>query len=442
MIRWIQNKYALVMWDKNLKSLLLWSGIALFISFFGYVSTYFILLITGRWFGAEWVGILTMTQTISSLLVQFSLMGFATLLSRMVGEKRGTEKLHEMRPILKKLILISWLAWVFLSTVIFVLAPWIATHFFWDPGLDWLVRLVPIGSLGGIWMSFGVVYLKWVRKIFLGELLQISYKVTTLVVLSLCLYWFFWFWYSAPVAYIIGEFSMGCIAIGWLWWYLFHFPQQQTSMSVSSVRLIRMWFPLFLVFLSWMIMRYIDTIMIGYFLDSKQLGIYSIALRVVMIAAIPLGVFGGITAPEIARLYTVGDLSELNRVLRLFSFLMTWLALPVFLVSFFFPEFVLGFFGTDFEQGWMVLRILIVGYLVHVWSGNNAEYMNMLGYERAYRNIVLIASLINIILNFLLISPLGIVGVAIATSLSLIIWNLSANIYIYKKDTIRTYLWF
>lgn len=70
-------------------------------------------------------------------------------------------------------------------------------------------------------------------------------------------------------------------------------------------------------------MRYIDTIMIGYFLDSKQLGIYSIALRVVMIAAIPLGVFGGITAPEIARLYTVGDLSELNRVLRLFSFLMT-----------------------------------------------------------------------------------------------------------------------
>lgn len=190
-----------------------------------------------------------------------------------------------------------------------------------------------------------------------------------------------------------------------------------------------------------MIMKYIDTMMIGVFLDAQELGVYSVAIRVVMVAAIPLGVLGGITSPEISRLHTLGDRRELNRVLRMFSFLITGLSLPVFLILFLFPEWVLGLFGDGFSGGAPVVRILVIGYLVHVWSGNNAIYMNMVGYERVYRNIVLMTSGINIVLNLILLPLFGIVGVAIGTSVSLIIWNLSANRYIYKRDRVRTYLW-
>ena len=43
-------------------------------------------------------------------------------------------------------------------------------------------------------------------------------------------------------------------------------------------------------------------------------------------------------------------------------------------------------------------------------------------------------------LNYFLIPEFGISGAAIATSTSMILWNIIAVIYVYRKDKIKVYL--
>jgi O-antigen/teichoic acid export membrane protein len=59
--------------------------------------------------------------------------------------------------------------------------------------------------------------------------------------------------------------------------------------------------------------------------------------------------------------------------------------------------------------------------------------MNMTGHERLFKNVLIIACAINILLNLILIPYLGINGAAIAGMVSLSFWNVFTLIYIKLK---------
>ncbi|WP_291321063.1 polysaccharide biosynthesis C-terminal domain-containing protein, partial [Desulfonatronospira sp.] len=59
--------------------------------------------------------------------------------------------------------------------------------------------------------------------------------------------------------------------------------------------------------------------------------------------------------------------------------------------------------------------------------------MNMTGRQKAFRNIVMTAAAINIILNLILTPNFGIYGAAISGMTSIIFWNLYTLAYIKKK---------
>ena len=67
--------------------------------------------------------------------------------------------------------------------------------------------------------------------------------------------------------------------------------------------------------------------------------------------------------------------------------------------------------------------------------------MEMVGYEKVLRNIILVTALLNVTLNALLVPVIGIYGAAVATSTSLVVWNLITNWYIRRRDGLRTYFW-
>jgi O-antigen/teichoic acid export membrane protein len=54
----------------------------------------------------------------------------------------------------------------------------------------------------------------------------------------------------------------------------------------------------------------------------------------------------------------------------------------------------------------------------------------MTGNEKAFRNILTVGLIINVVLNLILIPRIGIIGAAIASAISLIVWNILSLIYI------------
>ena len=77
--------------------------------------------------------------------------------------------------------------------------------------------------------------------------------------------------------------------------------------------------PMLVTSLSGIVMKYTDVLMIGSYLSTSDVGIYMAALRLSMVIAIPLSIFGGVISPEIARLKKLSDHEGLSRTLKMFS---------------------------------------------------------------------------------------------------------------------------
>ncbi|MEM7794970.1 MAG: flippase [Cyanobacteria bacterium P01_C01_bin.118] len=182
--------------------------------------------------------------------------------------------------------------------------------------------------------------------------------------------------------------------------------------------------PLMLFGGSFMVLNYTDTFMIGLFLDARQVGIYSAAMKTSSWVLFILVAVNAISAPMIASLYAEGDDQGLQ---QLVSTIARWMFYPALvtamgLISFAGP--VLHLFGPEFVAARNVLIILIFGELVNVGAGSVGYLMTMTGHQNQSVVVMAVAALVNVILNWVGIQLLGIVGAALATAFSMVLWNI------------------
>ena len=89
-------------------------------------------------------------------------------------------------------------------------------------------------------------------------------------------------------------------------------------------------------------------------------------------------------------------------------------------------------YGEEFLKGAICLSVLTIGQVINTVCGPVAQLLNATGYHKAFRNISFIGAVVSIIANLLLIPAYGILGAAIANTISMIVWNIIATIYIKK----------
>ena len=90
-------------------------------------------------------------------------------------------------------------------------------------------------------------------------------------------------------------------------------------------------------------------------------------------------------------------------------------------------------FGSDFVVAYWAMFFLVLGQFVNSISGSTGYFMNMTGHQTVFRNVMFLASVINVTLNLILIPDLGIQGAALAGMSCLVFWNVYLQIYIKIK---------
>jgi O-antigen/teichoic acid export membrane protein len=88
----------------------------------------------------------------------------------------------------------------------------------------------------------------------------------------------------------------------------------------------------------------------------------------------------------------------------------------------------MGWFGEAFEAGATCLVWLAAGQAVNALCGPVMYLLNMTGHERPAQRIVWAAALVNLALNLWAIPRFGIAGAAVATALSMALWNVAAAV--------------
>ena len=116
------------------------------------------------------------------------------------------------------------------------------------------------------------------------------------------------------------------------------------------------------------------------------------------------------------------------------------LSLSVVLFLIVFGEHLLSWFGKsteDYKIGYTTMIILAVGQLFNVALGSTGYILTMAKKESLVLISILVGILTNILLNYFLVPILKVEGAAIATSSSMVIWNIMMLIFVKRKTGIN-----
>ncbi len=134
--------------------------------------------------------------------------------------------------------------------------------------------------------------------------------------------------------------------------------------------------------------------------------------------------FGLLYTPLAARLFAKGDYVGINDLYWRTAIWLGILSFPIFILTFSMAKpLTLLLYGARYDDSWLFLQLLSLGYYFHVVLGFNGLTLQVLGKVRYVVTINVVAVIINLILNLLLIPRYGALGAAIATAVSMIIHN-------------------
>ncbi len=170
--------------------------------------------------------------------------------------------------------------------------------------------------------------------------------------------------------------------------------------------------------------RHADVLLLGLLAATVDVGVYRVAAQGALLVSLGLTALNMVVAPFAARLHIEEERQKLQKLVRRTAQAALVFAVPATLLFVVFGEWLLvTLFGDEFRGAYEPLMVLAVGQLVSAWFGPNGMLLTMTRHEREVTRAVAVAAVLNVVLNLLLIPAVGVVGAAIATSVSLVFWN-------------------
>jgi O-antigen/teichoic acid export membrane protein len=177
-----------------------------------------------------------------------------------------------------------------------------------------------------------------------------------------------------------------------------------------------------------------DIIMLGWFRTSEEVGVYRVAVQGAALVILGLQAANAVVAPHFAQLYAKGDMAQLQRLVTLSARVILLAALPIALAFIIAGGPIVGrIFGAEFTASYLPLAILTAGQLVNASMGSVGFLLNMTGHERDTARTLWQAAVLNVVLNVILIPFYGMAGAAVASTTSLVVWNLVLRSLVWRR---------
>jgi O-antigen/teichoic acid export membrane protein len=382
-----------------------------------------------RVLGAEALGIYALGMTIIAFVGVFNALGLPQSAVRFVALYAAVGKVDQLRGFIVRAVGLLLAANVVLGTLVVLAGPWVAQHFYHTPALKTYFKL------------FALVMLFGALTTFFGQVLQGYKGVSRRTVITNFI--------GTPLTMVLTVIVV-TMGLG-LWGYIF--AQILSAGVVLALLMVVVWKltpsgarrfadpvpPLesqvlsfgaatFGIGLMEFLLAQVDKVLIGFYIDAREVGIYSVAMTIVAFVPVALQSVNQIFSPTIADLHARGEGELLG---RLFQTLTKWIlafTLPLAAVVIVFAKPLMHIFGREFEPGWVVLVIGTLGQLINCGTGSVGYMLLMSGNQNRLIKVQATMSVVMVLLNVLLIPRWGILGAAVAAAVTTIgtnTWNLS-----------------
>jgi len=164
---------------------------------------------------------------------------------------------------------------------------------------------------------------------------------------------------------------------------------------------------------------------LGGLATAEAVGLFRVASSTWTMVMLPLTLFNGATGPLLARLHAEGDRKKTQTALWQIALGMTvgvaGLSMPIFLSGDWLLEFL---FGPGFGRAAPELKVLCLGAVFNAFFGPNTTMLTMAGRERVVARAFAVSVAVLLLSLGPLIVAFGSLGAAVASSASMLTWNI------------------
>lgn len=184
---------------------------------------------------------------------------------------------------------------------------------------------------------------------------------------------------------------------------------------------------------SMIILLNVDIIMISSISNLSDTGIYSIAFYMGSIIAIPLKAVTKISFPIISDSFKNNNLENVASIYAKSSLNLTIISCLLYVGIISNLDNLINILPPEYSKAYWVVVLIGAAFLIDMTAGVNGSVLLASKFYKFDLYSTLILLIISITLNYTLIPIYGIIGGAIATTLSIFIFNLSRFIYVFIK---------
>jgi O-antigen/teichoic acid export membrane protein len=411
-------------WEHDIKTIAKGAGVVFAGMLVGSVLRYVLQIIVARNLGPGLFGLFVLGLTLFKILGMLSELGLPNGLVRFIAIYSGLKDSPRLKGIIKLSLRSSFLAALVIGFATFLLSRFLAEQIFKEPGLIPVLKLValliPFSTLTTM-LVFTLQGFKVLQfKIAVREIFEPLFRLV-FVLLALMVGW--------KLLGIFLVYLAASVLACWLGFYFLRriFPEITDRRVVpvfETRKLFSFSWPLLFIFFFGYLLLWTDTIILALYRSTVEVGIYGAAQRTALLSSMIITAFNSIFAPIAADLYNRQRQSELK---TLFQTVTKWTLLitaPVCIAIILFSREILGIFGATFSAGSLPMIILLMAWMIHSSMSSAGLVLTMSGRSKLQLANVTFLLTLNIILNFMLIPELGARGAALATAISIILFDI------------------
>lgn len=393
------------------------------------------LFVTNVYGAGQW-GLYTLCITVLSIAVLLPKFGFDNSLVRIITELNLYDNKKEMRSVLYKSITISILLALLVIAIMNLFSDYIVFKLLKKPELQPHLSILSFAIIPITLIAILSAYFQALKKTVLFILFQTAF-VNIVFLVFLLFNHFFKIEFSVIQVYIAAVILTLIVAV--FFYTLINkerpdvFVSDKKEFKYSYNTIINISTPMLLSSSFALFMGWSDIIMLSIYKSTTDIGIYDSALRLATISGITLLAINAVVTPKFVEFYSKNDLNGLKNIVEKSTRLIFFTATPILLILVVFAKDILSLFGDEFTMGYLALIYLCISRFINAISGSVGYIMQMTDNQRTYQFVILIAFIINVILNLILIPKYSFTGAALASSIAMIFWNLTLVLIIKRR---------
>jgi len=385
---------------------------------FGHGIALFAQIVFARLLGVEDYGLLTLAFSFILLPSNLADLGVTASTPRFIALSIGEGDHAKARRVVWTTGLFQGATSVVLTLALIFWAPLVA-RWMDMPKLDrlvlWLAVFVP-----------GVFLFRWTTSVLKGlgyNMLQVFLDSFVLQLFTLVVGLGGWLVMRSTLGVTLGYggayLLTGIVGAVGVWRALLVFPNPRVKSDLPFMAIVKHGIPMNITALVQTIFRRTDIIIVGAMLDAGSVGVYRVASSIAGSLKRLLTPINDFAVYKMSR-YVGMKKSEyaLNHYKDIIIFSLT-LALPMYIVLFLFgEEIVVLLYKIEYVEAAPLLRVLVIGFAAFIGVGPMGELFNSVGKNWIRMIFIMCMSVVNLVLNIVLIRAYGVIGCTYSTTLS------------------------